>query len=253
MNELSFFNNLTIGWLLLAAVVFISLFFVAAPYGRHIRSGWGPAVSNRTGWIVMESTAPLVFAVCFVFGSTANTMTVLFLFGLWEMHYLHRAFIYPFSLRGSAKRMPIIVISFAIVFNAVNGYLNGRHIFMFSGGYTDQWLADPRFITGLILFISGFIINRRADQKLRDLRKPNEQGYSIPHGDLYRWISCPNYLGEIIIWIGWAIATWSLPGLAFAIWTAANLIPRARSNHAWYRDHFPDYPPNRKSLVPGLW
>ena len=75
----------------------------------------------------------------------------------------------------------------------------------------------------------------------------------MPHGELYRWISCPNYLGELIEWAGWAVATWSLPGLGFAVWTAANLVPRARANHRWYRSHFADYPNERKALIPGVW
>lgn len=29
-----------------------------------------------------------------------------------------------------------------------------------------------------------------------------EQGYSIPMGGLFRWVSCPHYLGEIIIYAG---------------------------------------------------
>jgi protein-S-isoprenylcysteine O-methyltransferase Ste14 len=70
---------------------------------------------------------------------------------------------------------------------------------------------------------------------------------------MYRWVSCPNYLGEIIEWLGWAIATWSLPGLAFAVWVAANLIPRARAHHAWYQEHFSEYPPGRKALLPHVW
>jgi 3-oxo-5-alpha-steroid 4-dehydrogenase 1 len=70
---------------------------------------------------------------------------------------------------------------------------------------------------------------------------------------MYRFISCPNYLGEIMIWTGWAIATWSLAGLSFLVWTMANLIPRARAHHCWYKEQFPDYPPERKALVPGLW
>ena len=52
---------------------------------------------------------------------------------------------------------------------------------------------------------------------------------------------------------GWALATWSLPGLAFAVWTVANLVPRARANHRWYRGRFPDYPKERRALVPGVW
>jgi protein-S-isoprenylcysteine O-methyltransferase Ste14 len=147
--------------------------------------------------------------------------------------------------------MPVAIVAFGLFFNTVNGYLNGRYIFTLSPGYANGWLIDPRFLAGVALFITGFIINRQADRTLRNLRQGGS--YRIPHGGLYRWISSPNYLGEIIIWSGWAVATWSLPGLAFVAWTAANLAPRARSNHAWYRQHFKDYPPERRALLPGLW
>jgi protein-S-isoprenylcysteine O-methyltransferase Ste14 len=84
------------------------------------------------------------------------------------------------------------------------------------------------------------------------LRGPGESGYKIPRGGLFRWLSCPNYFGEILEWSGWAIATWSVPGLAFALWGAANLVPRARATHRFYRETFPDYPKERRALVPGL-
>ena len=34
----------------------------AAPYGRHVRSGWGPSISNQLGWSLMELVSLLVFA-----------------------------------------------------------------------------------------------------------------------------------------------------------------------------------------------
>jgi steroid 5-alpha reductase family enzyme len=88
---------------------------------------------------------------------------------------------------------------------------------------------------------------------LRNLRAPGDLTYHIPNRGLYRWISCPNYFGEILEWLGWAIATWSLPGLAFAIWTIANLAPRAHAHHAWYHTRFPAYPSQRKALIPYIW
>ena len=84
------------------------------------------------------------------------------------------------------------------------------------------------------------------------LKKENK-GYQIPHGFLYRYISCPNYFGEILEWIGWALATWSLAGLSFAIWAIANLAPRSYSNYLWYKEKFPDYPKDRKILIPKIW
>jgi protein-S-isoprenylcysteine O-methyltransferase Ste14 len=253
VSEQVLFNGLIIGWFLLAVVVFLALLFVAAPYGRHARGGWGPTINDKMGWVIMEAAAPLAFAICFVLGSNANTVTTLVFLGLWEAHYIHRAFIYPFGLRSRSRGMPLIIVDFGLLFNTVNGYLNGRYIFTFSPGYTNEWLGDPRFVAGVVLFITGFLINRRADRILHNLRQAGESGYKIPYGKLYRWISCPNYFGEVIIWLGWAVATWSLPGLAFATWTVANLVPRARLHHAWYREHFPDYPPERRALLPGLW
>ena len=254
MSERDLFEALLTSWLALAAVAITTLMlFVVAPYGRHARKGWGPSIDNRLAWVVMEAPAPLVFAACFVVGAHRDTLPAWVFLLLWEAHYIHRAFIYPFGLRGTGKRMPVFVAGMALLFNGVNGYLNGRHLFAFSDGYAATWLADPRFIVGVGLFLAGYLINRKADHTLRGLRQPGESGYAIPHGGLYEWISCPNYLGEIIEWFGWAMATWSLAGLGFAVWVLANLMPRARAHHLWYRERFKDYPPARKALVPGLW
>jgi len=249
-------------WLAVALAVFAALFFVTAPYGRYVRSGWGPTLPNRFGWLIMEAPSAVVFAVGFIFGSSQNAMAWVFL-ALWESHYVYRAFVYPFTLRDDGRRMPFSVVGFGVAFNGANAWLNAWWLFDLSGGYAASWLLDPRFVAGVALFVGGMIVNRHADAVLRRLRDPRRHNhtagpgvegvYRMPQGGLYRWVSCPNYLGEIVQWTGWALATWSLPGLAFVIWTMANLVPRARPNHAWYREHFADYPPRRKALIPGVW
>ena len=93
----------------------------------------------------------------------------------------------------------------------------------------------------------------RADVQgiyVRCLRAPGETGYKNPLGGLYRFVSCPNYPGERLEWFGWALATWSLGGLVFALWTVANLAPRAMANHRWYQEKFEEYPKERRALVP---
>ncbi len=253
MSESSFYHYLLLGWFGLAGAIFIALFFVVAPYGRHLARGYGRRISSRAGWIIMESTAPLIMAACFALGWRQLSAAGIAFFTLWEAHYLHRAYIYPLQRKGSDKAMPLLVVSLGFIFNSVNGYLNGRYLFHFSGGYPQQWLTDPRFILGSLLFVCGFVINRQSDWILAGLRKAGERDYKIANRGLFRWISCPNYLGEIIIWSGWAIATWSMAGLSFAFWTAANLVPRARSHHLWDRRHLAGYPAERKALVPGVW
>ena len=67
---------------------------------------------------------------------------------------------------------------------------------------------------------------------------------------MYNYISCPNYFGEMIEWLGFSIMTLSLPALVFFIWTVANLFPRALATHNWYRKEFSEYPENRKAIIP---
>jgi protein-S-isoprenylcysteine O-methyltransferase Ste14 len=97
-------------------------------------------------------------------------------------------------------------------------------------------------------------LNKVSDRQLRCLRQTagGNGDYQVPHGLAYRWVSCPNYLGEIIQWTGWAIAVWSLAGWVFAIWTMANLVPRAMAHHRWYKETFEDYPAGRRALFPYL-
>ena len=99
----------------------------------------------------------------------------------------------------------------------------------------------------------GLYINVTSDNILIALRKNNEEEYSIPKGFLFNKISSPNYLGEMIEWLGWAIMTWSLAGLVFFFWTVANLLPRAIANHKWYKKEFENYPSNRKAIIPYLF
>jgi len=253
MSEMGGFDYLVLLWFVMAGITFTVLSFVAAPYGRHVRPGWGPTVDNNLGWVIMEAPAALVFAACFFLESGPTTIPLVIFFLLWEVHYVHRAFIYPLTLREVDRRMPLTVAGIGLLFNVGNGYINGHYLFALSGGYPLSWLRDPRFLVGLGLFVAGYLVNRRSDRTLRNLRRPGEGGYKIPRGGFFRWISCPNYLGEIIEWMGWAVATWSVTGLAFAVWTFANLAPRAQANHDWYRETFADYPPGRKALVPKLW
>lgn len=234
----------------LAAVAAPLLVVVAAPYGRYARPGWGPSTPARLGWFLMELPAFVVFAACFMAGQQKSSTAIVFLL-LWEAHYGYRTFAFPLLIRPGGGRMPVVVIVSGMAFNMTNGYLNGR--WLFTLGHYSGWLGDPRFIIGAALFGVGFAGHVHADRRLRALRTPGQIGYSIPYSGLYRWVTCPNYLGEIVEWVGWALATWSLPGLAFAAWTAANLVPRARAHHRWYHENFPLYPPARRALVPGVW
>ena len=144
--------------------------------------------------------------------------------------------------------MPIIVVFLAIIFNIINGFINGYYLGSIQE-YDTSYLLNINFVLGLVIFLSGFFINFKSDRILLNLKNNNE-GYQIPKGFMYKYISSPNYFGEIVEWTGFAIMTWSIPGFLFALWTAFNLAPRSLSNHRWYIKQFPDYPKNRKAIIP---
>lgn len=251
IEESTFFGWLLTGWFVLSAVTFLVLLIIPAPYGRHLREGWGPQINARAGWVLMESTVVLVFGLFWILGRDPLSLLPLCFLLIFQSHYIYRAFVYPFRMR-SGKAMPLVIVLSGVLFNVINGYLNARWLFTLAPCDDPGWLSDPRFVLGLLVFFAGMMINHHADARLRRLRQQDGGKYGIPRGGLYRLVSCPNYLGEIVEWAGWALLTWSLPGLAFLVWTAANLVPRALHHHRWYRRTFPDYPPERKAIIPWI-
>jgi protein-S-isoprenylcysteine O-methyltransferase Ste14 len=231
-----------------AALVFILLFYISAPYGKFLRKGWGPVIKSKWAWMVMEFPSPALMILFFITSDRKSIPEIVFVM-LWLSHYLHRTFVYPFRQSGREKPFPFLLVAMALVFNCLNGFVNGYGVFHISY-YSESWLFSWQFIGGVILFITGFAVNKTADEKLLDMRILNPQEYIIPGGWLFEKISSPHYFGEIIEWSGWALMTWSLPGLAFFVFTFANLFPRAVSSHKWYKSHFTDYPENRKAIIP---
>ncbi len=164
MNQSLLYSILLFSSLAMAGVVFITLMFINAPYGRHIQRGWGPAIQNRIGWLVMEAPSALVFLAFYLIGTAPKNLVMLFFLLMWEAHYLHRAFIYPFQIADGRKRMPVVVMLMAFAFNVGNASINGWYVFSLSDGYSISWLRDPRFILGVVLFVGGYTINRQSDR-----------------------------------------------------------------------------------------
>lgn len=251
MNE-PLFDLLVWIWILTGIIIFPLLLKVKAPYGRHSKGTWGPVLNSKAGWIIMEMPSLIIFACFFIFGKGQHSLTNWIFFSLWILHYGNRTLIFPFRLRTREKKMPLVIVLMGIFFNLINASFNGYYLGSIAPAYEDTWMLDPRFLGGLIVFFTGFVINQYADFKLIHLRKPGETGYKIPTGGLFEMISCPNHFGEIIEWTGFAIMVWNLPGLAFAVWTFVNLVPRAYHHHQWYRLTFDNYPRKRKAVIPFL-
>ena len=246
------FSLVVAAWILLGLALIPVQLLITAPFGRHASRTWGPVMDNRAGWITMELVSPVALWASFLLAGAAWSLPVAILLIAWTAHYANRSIVYPLRTRTTGKKIPVAIVLSAIAFNGINGWSNGTYLGAGWGGYTSAWLSDPRFLMGMAIMACGAVINLHSDTLLLRLRTGSHDGYRIPRGGLFRFVSCPNFLGEIIEWTGFAIACWNLPALGFAVWTAANLVPRAISHHRWYRRRFADYPQDRYAVFPGI-
>ncbi len=242
--------------LALAVVVFVALLKVTAGYGMMYDRRWGPTIGNRLGWVLMEAPVFVAMLLLWLLSPRRGELAPAVMACLFLLHYFQRSFIFPLLIKGKG-RMPLAIIAMGVLFNLVNAYLIGGWLFWVSpaGTYTPQWLLSPCFIIGTLIFFTGMGINLQSDHIVRNLRRPGDTRHYIPRGGMYRFVTSANYLGEFVEWCGYAILTWSMGGLVFAVWTFANLAPRARSIHRRYLSEFGDEYSrlNRRYIIPYIF
>lgn len=236
---LEIYNGFLWGMTALAVVVFFALYHVRAGYGLLRDGHWGPQIGNRWGWFLMESPVFFTMLVFWLCSPRRFDAVPLIFLCLFQLHYFNRSFIYPMLLKGRSK-MPLGIIVMGVVFNLLNAAMQGLWIFYLApeGRYSIDWLTTPQFIIGVVVFFAGMVINMHSDHIIRHLRKPGDTGHYLPKGGMFRYVSSANYFGEILEWTGFAILTWSAAGAVFAIWTFANLVPRADAIYQRYAEMF---------------
>lgn len=222
----------------LALVVFVALHFFEAGYGYLFDRKYGFPVSNKIGWILMEAPVSVAMTILWLLSDRTWQAAPLVLFLIFQSHYLYRAFIFPFRLRGRSK-MPFGIVAMGMLFNTLNALMQGGWIFFVSPtDYYEGWFAKPYIYIGAAIFFAGMYVNRRSDAIIRGLRKEGDTRHYIPRGGMFRYVSSANYFGELTEWVGFAVASWSWAGLVFAWWTFANLAPRSTSLYKRYSKEF---------------
>jgi very-long-chain enoyl-CoA reductase len=149
---------------------------------------------------------------------------------------------------------------------ARNIFKNCAHYWILVGWNIAYWVFRPDspaavdkpnpilFYAGLGLFAFGELANLNAHMVLRDLRKPGSTERGIPQGFGFDLVTCPNYMFEIISWVGVYLATglsWSV--LLFLVVSILQMWSWAAKKERRYRKEFGDkYKRKRSVLLPGL-
>ncbi len=239
----------------LAVIVFIALFFVKAGYGMFRTPKWGTSLSNKTGWILMECPAFFMMFYMWYTSEPRFQPVPLFVFLLFEAHYLQRSFIFPLLMKGKS-RMPLSILLMGAVFNFINAFLLGEDLFHLDSTqpYTAEWFTTPTFLAGTLIFLVGMGINLHSDHVIRHLRPAGDTRHYLPQKGMYRYVTSGNYFGELVEWTGFALLTQSTAAWIFVLWTFANLAPRAYAIRRHYRQEFGlEAVGQRKCLIPFIF
>ncbi len=246
MITITAFNSFLAVMAVTAIVVYVALHFVTAGYGMMYTVRWGPTLNNRLGWVLMEAPVFVAMGLLWWFSNRRFEPVLLVMFLLFQLHYFQRSFVFPLMIKTKG-RMPVSIIGMGVLFNVLNALMQGGWLFYISdadyysnGGSSVSWLWSWQFIIGTLLFFAGMAINIHSDSVIRALRAPGDTRHYIPRRGMFRYVSSANYFGELVEWIGFAVLTWSWAGAVFALWTFANLAPRAEKIHARYASEFGD-------------
>ena len=240
-----------------ALLVFVALYFVKAGYGIFRTPSWGLSVNNKIAWLLMEAPVFVVMTILWIKSGTMFAMPQFLFFLLFQLHYFQRSFIFPFLLKGKG-RMPVAIMAMGIVFNILNGLMQGGGIFWFNVNAPEEagsgYFLTPHAVAGLFLFFTGMGVNLHSDHVIRHLRKSGDNGHYLPQKGLYRYVTSANYFGELVEWTGFAVLTASPAAWVFVWWTAANLVPRAAAIHHRYHEEFGSRAVGkRKRIIPFIY
>ncbi|KAL5504699.1 hypothetical protein ACEPAH_7362 [Sanghuangporus vaninii] len=203
---------------------------------------------------------------------------------LFLIHYVNRALIYPLRSPPRSKAHICVPLA-ALFFQTTSGSLLGTYFsspeayaFLNSQKFGSAF-SRPSFWLGITFWFLGWTGNVLHDEILMDIRRDalkkkqelvdkgrakssDKPHYGIPRGYLYHYISYPNYFCEWIEWAGFSLAAAPFPSLSYTGFTTAyppwlfffSLVfvmwSRAYRGHQWYLSKFPDYPKERRAVIP---
>ncbi|PGG98334.1 hypothetical protein AJ79_08901 [Helicocarpus griseus UAMH5409] len=230
--------------------------------------GLGPQLAWRTVYMI-EYLGPLLIHPLFLLPTlrslvyrTSHPLELsdiqVLLCALVTLHFLKRELETIFVHRFGRATMP-----------AQNVFRNSTHYWILSGVNIAYWVYSPSskaatttidsanpliLYPGLALYTIGELANLNAHLVLRNLRRPGTSERGIPSGFGFSWVTCPNYLFEVVAWVGVYLISglnWSVA--IFIIIACAPMITWAKQKERKYRSDFGDkYKRKRFAMLPGI-
>ncbi len=242
-------------WNIANIVLYLALTFLAVGMGvaewmgstllKYSKFRAEKGVDARLGMFVLYFV-PIVVALAFSrpYLATATLVQAIVLAAICG-HFGKRCLEVLFLHKYSGPIDPLTTLMIASFYSLIAGFIS----------FLNRWPlaeADNFFWLGLLLFVFGETANFSHHKILADLRRDTQE-YVIPRGGWFEHVACPHYFFEIAAWVGVVLMSRHLFALIALAGMAGYLLARSRKTLAWYREKFPNFPKNRKALIPYLF
>jgi len=192
------------------------------------------------------------YLICFKISNfTPSFYHYLILFTI-TIHFLKRCFEVLFLHHYSGNLSLFAIVSVVLGYSAIIGTIHWV-VNIYTGKLAlEKYSIIASSAIGFLIFALGEFGNLYHHYLLRKLRNDNKLDYQIPSGGFFKYVNCPHYLFEIVSWIGIALMSKYLVSFGVISFTVFYLIARSINTTKWYKERFPNYPKERKSIIPFL-
>ncbi|KAK7429224.1 Very-long-chain enoyl-CoA reductase [Neonectria magnoliae] len=231
-----------------------------ASAGEVLVKDLGTQISWRTVFVI-EYLGPILIHTAVVAARPylyknaegAMSQTQWLSYGMIVLHFVKREFETLFVHKFSANTMPFFnVFKNSFFYWAISGALCAFTI------YSPKSLAAKADIPiidalGTALYLFGETGNALIHRYLSSLRSTGGTERKIPVGYGFNLVTCPNYMFEILSWVGIILASRDWAVVLFIAIGAAQMFDWAKGKERAYRKEFGDsYKKKRYRILPGL-
>ncbi|KAF4984648.1 hypothetical protein FZEAL_224 [Fusarium zealandicum] len=231
-----------------------------AATGETLVKDMGYQIAWRTVFVV-EYLGPILIHAAFVAArpylysngdkdmSTAQWLS----FGMIMLHFIKREYETLFVHKFSASTMPW-----------TNIFKNSFFYWAFSGVVCAYFIYHPTSLAaqadipiidaiGAAIYLFGETGNALVHKYLASLRSTGGTERKIPTGYGFELVTCPNYMFEVLSWVGIIVASRSWTVALFISIGIAQMFPWGKGKERTYRKEFGDkYKKKRYVMLPGL-
>lgn len=174
-------------------------------------------------------------------------------FGMVILHFVKREVETLFVHKFSANTMPVFnIFKNSFFYWAVSGLLCAYCIYSPTSlaATADQPVID---LVGTAIYLFGEVGNALVHLYLASLRSAGGTERKIPRGYGFDIVTCPNYMFEVLSWVGMIVASRDWSVAAFIAMGTFQMSTWAKGKERAYRKEFGDkYKKKRFVMLPGL-